>query len=244
MGDVPPSLRSGYVGFGGIMNWFAQYLLKPVLGLGGLAGTGYIYHRAISAASSTSEAFTLFGAAVGVLLVSMVLVHGVEWMCNRDNPVVRLGHFTHVSDYKESAGDKSWKENYSTSVLRLPRPRSGARIHRVHCHACSHVDVEVWSYLRALRNKVLVVLIYALYGFYWILLVHIWPAMRENAHGLVKSVVAISGFAGLFPGIPVALAGLNFLLTSWVGTESGVGSSVFFFLGSRTIGNEHKIFSL
>jgi len=224
------------------VNWIIQYLLKPFVTIAGLGATGFLYYQALRVAPDVTAAIRLFMAAVGVLFLFTGSIHALEWIRNRDDPIVRLGHFTHSSDYRRSStGDESWKANFSTSVLWLTRPRLGKEIRRVHCHVCSEVAVEVWSFSRALRNKATVVLVYSVYGFYWVFLVHMWPGLRENAPCLVQGLVGLTGFAAVFPGLLLALAGLPFLLSSWGGTESGVGTS-HLFLGSTTLDEGHKVF--
>ena len=173
-----------------------------------------------------------------------MVAHAVEWSLDDSRSAFRIGHFTHISDYKEWANDKSWKENYSTSVFNVRRPHSGIDIHNVICHAGCQVQVEVWSHLRALRNKMAVALIYVLYGFFYLLLGYLLP-VRDNASEAVKLLAGVAAFValfpGLFPGVIMALAGLGFLAAPWVGTECGVGSSHLFF-GSKTIDRWHKIF--
>ena len=206
----------------------------------GILLTLFLFYQAIT--NEAKYTILFFIGYTGSLFSFSFLVHLIERFNHPSEVLVRLGHFTHSSDYRDTFHERSWKDNYTTSLIRFKRPKFGKELHKVRCHntSCPLVEVEIWSHARALRNKVIVVCIYTIYGFFWIFLVRMWPELRENAHPFVGLLVTITAFIGA-GGILIAIPGLIYIVSPWVGTEKGVGKSIGF-LGSTTL-KGHKIFS-
>jgi len=224
------------------MNLCIQYILKPILVLAGLSGTGVFFYQAMVVSTGFHDAMLLFASAVGILTTSTLLLHAAEWVRNPGDAVVRVGHLTHSSEYETSSlGDESWKNNYLTASVCFPRPRTGRATHQLQCHMCPRaLKVEVWSHSRALRNKLVLVIAYITYGLFWFLLAHQWPGI-EAVPGLVGLAVALLGILAVFPGILVFAIGLGFLFTSWSGTTDGVGSGEFLY--SSSLDTDHQLFN-
>jgi hypothetical protein len=149
--------------------------------------------------------------------------------------------------YKDLPGpDITWKEHYSLSVVELARPRSGIATYHIRCHnlTCSPETVQVLSHSRAFRNKLFIVLVYSIYGSYWLflsggLLSHLGDTSLGSFVGFL---LAIFTFAMAFAGL-LLHAGLPWLLTSWGGTQFGVGFTRGFFC-TASIDDRHSLWSL
>jgi hypothetical protein len=214
----------------------------------GSAGTIYLYYfGAIRKANSFNEAIFYFIGSLGVLIGTNVLVQVIEWAHTRQYTSAMIGHFTDISDiqYLERGG-KAWKENYSLRNISFQRPPHGCKKQYISCsHGCN-IQIEIWSHRTALRNKVILVSLYGLYGFLWLFLLNPSIDISTTVSTIVPDwateLVIVFVVAPFLLTIIFFFIGLYYLFSPCMGTANGIGSH-FGFLGSRTIDTAHKIFA-
>jgi hypothetical protein len=216
-------------------------LLLVVVFLIGSAVTIYLYYFcAICKARSFNEAVFYFVSSLGVLIGTNVLIQAIEWSRTRQYASAMVGHLAHISDIEYlDRGGKAWKEHYSLLSVSFQRPTHGYEKKYVLCsHGCP-IQIEVWSHRAAIRNKIFLVLLYGLYGFWWLFLVHHrLPIESPTWFFCLYVVIAIP----LIPVVPFAFIGFYYLFSPWMGTADGIGAH-FSFFGSRNINATHKVFA-
>lgn len=66
---------------------------------------------------------------------------------------VAIGHYTHDSDMRTSGNQRTWKENYATQKIKLPRPERGLQTVSVRCPVCDDPLTVVLSGSDAIRQR-------------------------------------------------------------------------------------------